>query len=54
MTKTKYRNELKHVVTMADALVLRSRLSSLLAADKNAGPDGRYHVRSLYFDTPED
>ena len=53
MTKTKYRNELKHVVTMADALVLRSRLSSLLAADKNAGPDGRYHVRSLYFDTPE-
>ncbi len=50
----KYRHELKHVVTMADALVIRSRLSCVLRADKNAGPEGRYHIRSLYFDTPED
>jgi hypothetical protein len=54
MTGLKYRNELKHVVTMADALVIRSRLSCMLRTDKNAGPDGRYHIRSLYFDTPED
>jgi len=54
MTKLKYRNELKHVVTVADAMVIRSRLSCLLRTDKNAGPDGRYHIRSLYFDTPED
>jgi hypothetical protein len=26
----------------------------MLRTDKNAGPDGRYHIRSLYFDTPED
>ncbi len=49
-----YRHELKHMITMADALVIRSRLSRVLHADKNAGPDGRYHIRSLYFDTPED
>lgn len=39
---------------MADALVIRSRLSCVLRTDKNAGPDGRYHIRSLYFDTPGD
>lgn len=54
MNNLKYRNELKHVVTMADALVIKSRLSCMLRTDRNAGPDGRYHIRSLYFDTPED
>ncbi|WP_347490238.1 polyphosphate polymerase domain-containing protein [Desulfoscipio sp. XC116] len=54
MTGLKYRNELKHIVTMADALVTRSRLSCMLRTDKNAGPNGGYHIRSLYFDTPED
>lgn len=54
MTKLKYRHELKHVVTMADALVIRNRLSCILRPDANAGPDGKYHIRSLYFDTPED
>ena len=54
MTGLKYRHELKHVITMADALVIRSRLSCVLRTDKSAGPDGRYHIRSLYFDTPED
>jgi hypothetical protein len=39
---------------VADALVIRSRLSCVLRTDKNAGPDGRYHIRSLYFDTPGD
>ncbi|MDO9534436.1 MAG: polyphosphate polymerase domain-containing protein [Bacillota bacterium] len=53
MNNLKFRNELKHVVTQADALVIRSRLSCLLRPDQNAGPDGRYHIRSLYFDTPE-
>jgi len=54
MAGLKYRHELKHVVTMADALVIKSRLSCVLRTDQNAGPDGRYHIRSLYFDTPED
>lgn len=54
MFDLKYRHELKHVVTQADALAIRSRLSRLLPVDCNAGPDGRYQIRSLYFDTPED
>ncbi|PKM79063.1 MAG: molecular chaperone [Firmicutes bacterium HGW-Firmicutes-13] len=53
MFNLKYRNELKHVVTQADALIIKSRLSSMLRTDPNAGTDGRYHIRSLYFDTPE-
>lgn len=54
MNKLKYRNELKHIVTAADALVISSRLSCLLTRDQHAGPDGKYHIRSLYFDTLED
>lgn len=54
MNNLRYRNELKHVLTTADALVIKSRLSHILRTDQNAGPDGRYHIRSLYFDTPED
>lgn len=54
MYNYKYRNELKHIVTQVDAQVIRSRLSRLLPVDRNAGPDGRYQIRSLYFDTPED
>lgn len=53
-SKLKYRNELKHVVTMADALIIRSRLAYLLQRDQNAEANGSYHIRSLYFDTPED
>ncbi len=54
MNNLKYRHELKQIVTTAEALVMRSRLSCILPGDKHAGPDGRYHIRSLYFDTPED
>jgi len=49
-----YRNELKHVICNADALLIRRRLSHILCIDPHAGTDGTYHVRSLYFDTPED
>lgn len=54
MTDLRYRDEMKFLISRADALVLRSRLSCILSSDPNAGPDGRYRVRSLYFDTPED
>ena len=54
MQGLKYRHELKHVVTMADAVVISSRLSGLLESDRHAGPDGKYQIRSLYFDTLED
>lgn len=48
----KYRNEWKHVITYADRLALRQRLSAVASADEYAGQGGDYSVRSLYFDSP--
>lgn len=48
------RHELKYLISDGDAFILSRRLGMLLARDGNAGPDGRYTVRSLYFDTPAD
>jgi len=30
--------------------ILRRKLQAVLKSDSHAGPDGRYHIRSLYFD----
>lgn len=49
----RFRHEVKHRITYADLLALRSRLSSVLARDAHA-VGGRYEVRSLYFDNVED
>lgn len=54
MSELVYRSELKHVIACADGLIIKSRLAHALRRDPNAGPDGSYHVRSLYFDTPDD
>lgn len=48
-----YRHEAKHLITAADVLVLRQRLRVVARPDAHA-PDGVYHIRSLYFDTPRD
>lgn len=45
----KFRNELKHEITMSDYLVLRSKLSTIIMTDSN-GDNGKYNIRSLYFD----
>lgn len=50
----KYRNEWKHVISYADMLTLRQRLSLVASPDEYADDDGRYTVRSLYFDSPSD
>ncbi|MDR2609875.1 MAG: polyphosphate polymerase domain-containing protein [Clostridiales Family XIII bacterium] len=50
----KMRHELKHQLNYGDAAVVRSRLGAILARDAHAGEGGRYRVRSLYFDTPDD
>lgn len=47
------RHEWKHEVRFADVLALRSRLKAVMSADPNA-VNGRYEVRSLYFDNLED
>lgn len=49
-----FRHELKYSITYAGYLALRSRLRAVLQPDAHAGPDGRYTIRSIYFDTPDD
>ena len=49
----KYRHELKHDITISDMITIRQRLRAVAEADKHA-VDGRYLIRSLYFDTPGD
>jgi hypothetical protein len=48
-----YRREWKHPITYMDMLVLRQRLQAVMRPDSH-GADGRYQIRSLYFDTPGD
>ena len=48
-----FRHEWKFEINEADRLVLKARLSALIYPDPHA-KNNRYHVRSLYFDTPDD
>jgi hypothetical protein len=48
------RHEVKHTISLTQYYVLRQRLSAVLKPDPHVGADGRYHIRSLYLDTPED
>lgn len=54
LMSAKQRHELKYEISPHDAFVLSQRLGMLFPRDGHAGPDGRYVVRSLYFDTPFD
>ncbi len=49
----KYRHEWKHVLNTTDLLILRQRLRAVMESDPHA-VDGRYQIRSLYFDNVED
>lgn len=48
--KTHLRHELKYHIDHLQYQILRKKLSIVLKSDPHAGPDGTYHVRSLYFD----
>lgn len=48
-----WRHEVKHEINMADMIILRARLSVFMQPDIH-GTDGRYDVRSLYFDNMYD
>jgi len=48
-----YRHEVKHEISYGDMLALRQRLSAVMYPDPYA-VDGRYYIRSLYFDTLND
>ena len=48
-----FRHEWKHEINYADMVALRHRLSAVMQRDKNA-MDGKYFIRSLYFDNAAD
>ncbi|MDE6282175.1 MAG: polyphosphate polymerase domain-containing protein [Oscillospiraceae bacterium] len=48
-----YRHEWKHEISQADLLALRQRLRAVANPDPHA-VDGRYKIRSLYFDNAAD
>lgn len=52
--KNEYRHELKYSVSCADYLALRARLAPVMKPDPHAGGDGRYTIRSIYFDNYSD
>ena len=52
-TDTHYRHEWKHVINMADLAAIRARLRAVAESDPHA-VDGRYLIRSLYFDNARD
>lgn len=54
MQPTVYRHELKYEISYADYLAVRQRLRPVMQVDSHAGADGRYLVRSIYFDNPYD
>lgn len=50
----RFRHELKYYINYCDYLVLRSRMKLLMQPDPNAGENGDYMIRSLYFDDLND
>lgn len=49
----KFRHEMKHEITEFDLLILKSRLTHCIYRDTN-GDNGKYNIRSLYFDNVYD
>ena len=50
LPKRTYRYEQKYLITGLQYQELRPVVAALLRPDPNAGPDGTYMIRSLYFD----
>ena len=49
----KFRHEWKHVINAADRIIIRQRLQAVARSDAHA-VDGKYLIRSLYFDDLRD
>ncbi len=49
----KFRHEWKHEITAVDCMTIRARMSAVAKPDPN-GSNGRYEIRSLYFDDGRD
>lgn len=50
---TEFRHEWKHEINVSDQIAVRQRLRAVASADPHAR-DGKYEIRSLYFDNPAD
>ncbi len=49
----KGRTELKHEITKMDCHLLREKLKHVMKTDPHAKTDGKYLIRSVYFDNFE-
>ena len=49
-----FRHEYKYLCSNTQLRILQRRLEAMLRPDPHAGADGRYDIRSVYFDDPED
>lgn len=52
--KINFRHELKYQIGYHQYLEMRGRLKAIMAADSHGGMDGRYLIRSIYFDNYQD
>ena len=49
-----YRHELKYQISMADYFAMRQRLRLVMKSDGHTREDGKYTIRSIYFDNSDD
>ncbi|KMT22378.1 polyphosphate polymerase domain-containing protein [Clostridium cylindrosporum] len=54
MKEKKFRHELKHYINTSDYLGLKQRLKVITTPDPHTGFEGKYKIRSLYFDNIND
>lgn len=54
LNELKLRHETKHDIRYSEYLAIRSRLQAIAEYDRNAGEQGTYRIRSLYFDNYND
>ena len=52
--KRNYRHELKYAIAYPDYLAMRARLRMIMKPDPHASEDGKYRIRSIYFDNSDD
>ncbi|MBR4760696.1 MAG: polyphosphate polymerase domain-containing protein [Lachnospiraceae bacterium] len=52
--QNRYRHELKYEISYTDYRAMRGRLLKVMKKDPHTAEDGRYRIRSIYFDNSED
>lgn len=54
MAEKEYRQEIKRLLSPAQRLLLEQRIRAVMPQDFHSGDDGRYFIRSIYFDSVTD